>query len=286
MTELPGAAVAVDEVDGPLAGFTIGVTSERRAEEFITALERKGAAVRHAPTMRIVPLVDDDLLHAATDRVLAVPVDVAVITTGQGFRGWLSAAREWGIGEGLLERFAGAEVIVRGPKAKGAVRGEGLTEGWAAPGESIAEMREYLLERGVDGKQVAVQLHGERLPEFVGALVAAGASVVEAQPYRWKRPSDVDAVFRLVDSAIDGELDALAFTSAPAAANLMNLAREHGRQDELLAALRGPVLCACVGPVTAAPLVEYGVPIVRPERERLGALVKLIAAELPVRRRT
>lgn len=284
MTEQPGYAVAIDAADRPLTGFTVGVTAERRAEEFITALERKGAVVRHAPTIRIVPLVDDDLLRAATDEVIAEPLDVVVLTTGQGFRGWVSAAREWGVGERLLEQFAAAEVIVRGPKAKGAVRGEGLAEAWSAPGESIAEMREYLLERGVDGRRVAVQLHGAPLPEFVGALVHAGATVVEAQPYRWKRPSDVDAVFRLVDGAISGDVDALAFTSAPAAANLLNLVREHGRYDELFEALRGPVLCACVGPVTAAPLVEHGIPVVRPDRERLGALVKLIAAELPARR--
>ncbi|MEU3627077.1 uroporphyrinogen-III synthase, partial [Amycolatopsis coloradensis] len=50
-----------------------------------------------------------------------------------------------------------------------------------------------------------------------------------------------------------------------------------------LAALRGPVLCACVGPVTAAPLEAAGVPTVQPERQRLGALVKLLVAELRIR---
>lgn len=276
--------MAVGAAERPLAGFTIGVTAERRAEEFITALQRKGADVVHAPTIRIVPLVDDDLLRAATDEVLAERVDVAVITTGQGFRGWLSAAGEWGLGDRLLDRFGGADVIVRGPKAKGAVRGEGLTETWAAPGESIADMRDYLLERGVDGQRIAVQLHGAPLPDFIGSLVGAGASVVEAQPYRWKRPADVDAVFRLVDQAIAGEVHALAFTSAPAAANLLNLAREHGRFDELRAALEERVICACVGPVTAAPLVDEGIRVIRPERERLGALVKLIATEVPALR--
>lgn len=273
--------MAVGAADRPLAGFTIGVTAERRAEEFITALQRKGADVVHAPTIRIVPLVDDDLLRAATDEVLAERVDVAVITTGQGFRGWLSAAGEWGLGDRLLDQFGAADVIVRGPKAKGAVRGEGLTETWAAPGESIADMRDYLLERGVDGQRIAVQLHGAPLPDFIGSLIGAGASVVEAQPYRWKRPADVDAVFRLVDQAIAGEVHALAFTSAPAAANLLNLAREHGRFDEFREALEERVICACVGPVTAAPLVDEGIRVIRPERERLGALVKLIAAEVP-----
>ncbi|GAA5128505.1 uroporphyrinogen-III synthase [Haloechinothrix salitolerans] len=270
---------------GPLAGFTVGVTAERRADDFITALERRGATVRHAPTIRIVPLVDDDQLRAATDAVLADPIDLAVMTTGQGFRGWITAAREWGVGDALLRRFGAARLVVRGPKAKGAVRGEELTEEWSAPEETNAEVLDYLLERGVAGLRVAVQLHGAPLPEFVGALTEAGASVVEAQPYRWLPPVDVDAVIRLVDGAIAGDVDALAFTSAPAAANLLTLAREHDRQGPLLAAMRAHVVCACVGPVTAAPLVEQNVPVIQPERQRLGALVKLIATELPTRKR-
>src|SRR4029079_12827743 len=35
----------------PLAGFTIGVTADRRADEQIQLLERKGATVLHGPTI-------------------------------------------------------------------------------------------------------------------------------------------------------------------------------------------------------------------------------------------
>ena len=84
----------------------------------------------------------------------------------------------------------------------------------------------------------------------------------------------------LIDAAVAGELGALAFTSAPAAANFLTLARESGRYDELLAALRGPLVCACVGPVTAAPLEAAGVETLQPDRQRLGALVKLLVTTL------
>jgi uroporphyrinogen-III synthase len=39
-------------------------------------------------------------------------------------------------------------------------------------------------------------------------------------------------------------------------------------------------VCACVGPVTAAPLEEAGVRTLQPERQRLGALVKLLVTTL------
>jgi uroporphyrinogen-III synthase len=42
-------------------------------------------------------------------------------------------------------------------------------------------------------------------------------------------------------------------------------------------------MAACVGPVTAGPLVEQRVPVVQPERFRMGALIKSISDELPRR---
>ena len=50
----------------PLAGFTVGVTAARRADELGAMLERRGATVRHAPALRIVPLADDSDLRSAT----------------------------------------------------------------------------------------------------------------------------------------------------------------------------------------------------------------------------
>ncbi|PRX44193.1 uroporphyrinogen-III synthase [Prauserella shujinwangii] len=266
---------------GELSGVTIGVTAERRAEEFIGALERHGATVWHAPTIHIVPLPGDERLRAATEDVVAGAADLVAVTTGQGFRGWVSAAEEWGLADELLATLGRARLFVRGPKAKGAVRGQGLTEAWSAPGETNRELFERLLAEGVRGRRVAVQLHGAPLPEYTGALREAGASVVEVQPYRWQWPADLTPAYRLLDGVLAGQVRALAFTSAPATANLLTLARDGGRLDALLAALRERVLCACVGPVTAAPLTDLGVPTRQPERQRLGALVKLLVAELP-----
>ncbi|KAA9155042.1 uroporphyrinogen-III synthase [Amycolatopsis acidicola] len=263
-----------------LSGVTIGVTAERRAEEFIGALERNGATVRHAPLIHIVPLPDDSELLAATETVLSQGIDALAVTTGAGFRGWLEAAEGWGLGSRLLDTLGRARIFTRGPKGKGAVRGHGLTEEWSAPEESNRQLFAHLLDAGVSGLRVAVQLHGSPLTEHTRALAAAGARLIEVQPYRWEWPADLAPANRLLDGVLDRHVQALAFTSAPATANLLSLARERGRYDELLQALQGDVVCACVGPVTAAPLTDVGIPTLQPERQRLGALVKLLVAEL------
>jgi uroporphyrinogen-III synthase len=269
----------------PLAGFTVGVTAARRAEELAAMLERRGATVLHGPALRIVPLADDADLHAATRALIAAPPDITVATTGIGFRGWVEAAEGWGIGEELLAALGSGTLLARGPKARGAIRAGGLQDAWSPASESSAEVLEYLLDKGVDGVRIAVQLHGEPLPDVVEALTLAGAEVVQVPVYRWAPPLDLGPLDGLTDAVLAGRVDVVAFTSAPAAASLLARAAERGVRDDVLAALRGPVLALCVGPVTAAPLEAHDVPTTQPHRSRLGAMVRHLETELPTRAR-
>ncbi len=280
---LPEAPPGV-EAPLPLAGYTVAVTAARRREELGALLARRGARVVYAPAIRIVPLADDAELVAATREVLARPVDLVVATTGVGFRGWLEAADAWDLP--LVEHLRGARVLARGPKARGAIRGGGLVDAWSPASESSAEVLEHLLsgaEGPLQGRRIAVQLHGDPLPDFVEALRATGAEVLTVPVYRWVLPEDVTPVHRLVRSVVAGTVDAVTFTSAPAAASLLTVAGELGLRAELVAALASGVLSVAVGPVTAGPLDDAGIPSVQPERARLGALAREVVARLPER---
>ncbi|MEO8887692.1 MAG: uroporphyrinogen-III synthase [Jatrophihabitantaceae bacterium] len=267
---------------GPLAGYTIGITAARRREEFGAALERHGGRIVYGPAIRIVPLADDTELLAATKRCVDAPLDFAVATTGIGFRGWLEAAGSWGLAAPLTQHLAGATLLARGPKARGAIRAAGLREAWSPDSESSAEVLEHLLEGpDLSGRRIAVQLHGDPLAEFVAALRARGADVIEVPVYRWVLPADVGPLRRLLESTAAAALDCVAFTSAPAATSFLHLADDQGIGAAVHAALRNEVVAACVGPVTAGPLVEAGLPTVQPERGRLGALVREIVEQVP-----
>ncbi|MEU2660120.1 uroporphyrinogen-III synthase [Streptomyces sp. NPDC007325] len=270
---------------GPLAGFTVGVTAARRADELIALLRRRGAAVVHGPALRIVPLADDTELLTATKEIIGNTPDVVVATTAIGFRGWVEAAEGWGYGTELLDALRGVELLARGPKVKGAVRAAGLTESWSPSSESMAEVLDRLLAEGVAGRRIALQLHGEPLPGFVEALTAAGASVVGVPVYRWMPPEDLGPLDRLIDAVVAGSVDAVAFTSAPAAASLFARAAERGVRERVVEALRHETLAVCVGPVTALPLQAEAIPTYQPERFRLGPLVQLLCTELPARSR-
>lgn len=269
----------------PLAGFCVAVTAARRREELAGLLSRRGARVVSAPAIRIVPLADDAELLAATRACLAAPLDAVVATTGIGFRGWIEAADGWGLGERLVAHLGGARLLARGPKARGAIRAAGLVDAWSPPSESSSEVLDHLLSQDVAGRRIAVQLHGEPLPDFVETLRAADADVVEVPVYRWSPPEDPAPLSRLVDLIADRQVDAVTFTSAPAVASLLRAARDKGREDDLLRGFGADVLAACVGPVTAGPLERAGIRTVQPERARLGSLVRAVVQELPARAR-
>lgn len=277
---------ACDGGPEPLDGFTVGVTAARRADELGTLLERRGARVVHAPAMRMVPLVDEGEVRQATERCLQRPPDMVIVTTGIGLRGWLDAAEGWGASTPLLDTLRKAQLLARGPKARGAVRAAGLPDAWSPESESSAELLQHLIaspDMPLEGARVAVQLHGQPLPGFLQGLRDAGADVVEVPVYRWTAPRDTTPLRNLLEAIRTRAVDAVTFTSAPAVASMLALAEERGIREELLDSLRGHVLAACVGPITYAPLADLDVPAVCPRRFRLGALVRQLSHAMPAR---
>ena len=159
----------------PLTGFRVAVTSARRADELSALLTRRGAAVTCAAAIAMVPLPDDDELREHTEALIEVPPDVVIATTGIGFRGWVEAADGWGLANDLLIALGKARIVSRGPKATGALRAAGLPEEWSPDSESSRELVHYLVEGGIAGQRIAVQLHGatddwDPFPEFLDEL--------------------------------------------------------------------------------------------------------------------
>ena len=267
-------------VEGSLAGFRIGVTSDRRSADLIDALERRGATVMHAPALKIAPVAADLPLVEDTQQIIAARPDYAVITTAYGLRRWSEAADAAGVGEALLAVLGESKIYVRGPKARGAVRAAGLTDAGISADETTASLVNMMLGLELRGKTVAVQLHGYTDYRQLDRLRRAGADVLTATPYRWVKPAGANQLPRLIEAVCNGGLDVVTFTSAPAVDAVLSTASEMGCRDAFLAALRGPVAAAVVGPVTAQPLVEAGVSPLIPERFRMGALIRLVGEYL------
>ena len=265
---------------GQLAGFRIGVTSDRRSGDLIDAFERRGATVFHAPALKIAPIAEDVELLSDTSAMVAARPDLFIITTAYGMRRWFEVADATGLGAQLSEVLESARILARGPKAVGAVRAAGLEEVQVSASETTASLVDAVETSGLTGRRVAIQLHGYTDEVQLARLRDLSAAVWTVTPYRWVKPTAHDRLPKLIEATCARQLDALTFTSAPGAEATLAVARELGRLSEFVDALTDDVLAAAVGPVTAAPLQAAGAVVLMPDRYRLGALIRLVTEEL------
>ncbi|HEX5908515.1 MAG TPA: uroporphyrinogen-III synthase [Propionibacteriaceae bacterium] len=266
-----------------LRGFRIGVTSDRRSADLIAALERRGAQVMHAPALMIVPNDQDDSLIIQTRTLITARPDVVLVTTGYGMRRWLEVADAAGLGAELTATLEAARIFARGPKAHGAVRAAGLLDAQTSDLDTTASLVDAVIAAGLSNRRVAVQLHGYTDEIALSRLAEISDCVMTVTPYRWARPNPPERLARLIRAACQRQLEALTFTSAPAAAATLEAAEALRVRREFVQAHSDYVASAAVGPVTAEPLREAGIDPVVPDRYRLGALVRLVTEELTQR---
>ncbi len=152
-------------------------------------------------------------------------------------------------------------------------------------------MLRYLIDKGVEGQRIAVQLHGatERLrtrsPKFLDELRAGGAEVVPIPgPLPW-HPRHRDGDFdQMVNRYRRTAFDASQFLLGNGCGLGADARHRDGyRRPGCWQRWRTDVHAMCVGPVTARPSASrLGVPTSAPERMRLGALARHITDELPL----
>lgn len=259
---------------GALEGFTVGVTADRRHDEQIELLQRRGARVLHGPTIRTLPLAEDEQLMAATEDVIARPPDIAVFITALGVRSWLGAAESHGRGEELLDALRSAHIVARGAKAVGALMTAGLDVSWTAPSATSEEVVEHVRSMTEPHSRVALQVDGERGAPYAERF--SGLDLVIVHPYIWTLPQDLAPAQRVATAIAERSVDAVTFTSRPALGNLLAIADDAGVGAKVRAHLsNGTVQPVCVGHVSAARARSEGFgSVVSPRTDRLGAMVQ------------
>lgn len=285
-------------VPGPLTGFTVGITADRRWEEQAALFERRGAAVIHGPAIRTLPVGAESPLRRATEDLIARPPDVLIANTGLGIRSWFAAADTWGLGRALDAALGRARIYARGPKASGAIHAAGLEVVARARSERLSELVDLVIEHVQPGHRVVLQSDGgaDSLSASAPAraevrrLRRAGAEVVTLHVYRWTLPDDRGPAIRLAEAVISGRVHAVTFTAGPAIRNWLLMAAERGMEDDLRRALTdGRTVVGCVGPVCAEVAASEGLlspNLVQPDAYRLGPLVRTVTDRLAPRRVT
>lgn len=256
----------------PLTGRTIVVTrAQHQADEFVAELEQYGARVMVCPTIEISALDSYELLDEAIEHLYGY--DWIIFTSVNGVDHFFARLHASGhetseldelkvcaIGEATAERLSDLHVHVD------VVPDEFKAEGVFAELERFVGGRDNLSKLNVLIPRASVAR--DYLPR---ALQEAGARVDVVPAYRTSLPADLDR--GRVAAMLSGDADCIAFTSASTVKNLGQLFDTQDLSEPLAA-----VVVACIGDVTSATAVEFGLRVeIQPAEFTIPALVRAIA---------
>ena len=265
-----------------LGGLRVAAFESRRAAEMARMLESAGAEAYVSPTMREVPLLENQAVLDFAARLIAGEFDVVIFTTGVGFRLLL---REL-VGKLTQADFIAALVkvttIARGPKPVAAMKEAGLSPTIKIPEPNtwrdiVAGFREHV--SNVQGARVAVQEYGIPNPELYAALQSLGATITSVPVYQWAMPEDMAPLQANIGRIVAGQIDVALFCSARQAVHLLEAADGMGMEGSLRDALQRVVI-GSIGPATTEMLHACNLHVdLEPEHPRLGHLVMEAAAK-------
>ena len=270
--------MGTQSTDRPLEGWRVGVTADRRADQQVEALCRRGADVVRGCTMHTVDLSDDPRLREVSRSLVDEPPDAVVLQTGMGLNMWLEAMDGTEVGADLRSTLQTTEVLARGPKAVSAARRADLEVAWSAPNELFSQIVDHVAATG-GRRRIALQVDGTDEESLAAPLATSCGEVVVVPVYRWALPYDTRPAEALVSLICDGEVDAVTFTTRQAAVHLVDVAEAQGRRRDLVEALDGTrVVPVSVGPVCSEAMRALGITgVVEPERARLVAMLDALA---------
>jgi uroporphyrinogen-III synthase len=241
-----------------LDGARILILETREEAQFSRLLGDQGAEVLACPMFVIHDAPDPAPVAAWIERCIAAPFDDLVLTTGEGLRRLIAAARRFGREKELIEAIAKARAYTRGPKPGRALREIGLAPHATTQlptSEGIAAM---LAHEDLAGHRVGLQLYPDKEHgALIAAIVARGAAVDPVLPYVYDPQAADDNILKAIDEMERGRIDAIALTSSGQARRLFETAQAHGCEDRLRTAL-GRTRIAAVGPVVIEELATHG----------------------------
>lgn len=249
----------------------------RRRDEMRQLLERFGAIATVAPSMREVPLQQNQPAFDFADQLVAGAFDAVIFLTGVGTRALLELICTRFDRQQVLDSLDRCVIIVRGPKPVAVLREWKVRIDHRAPEPNTWRELVQMLDAAqvaLAGRRVAVQEYGKPSAELCDALQQRRAEVCAVPVYRWMLPEDTAPLEAAVRGTLAGEFDVLMFTSAFQLTSVLEIADRLGVRDAWLDAANRCVI-ASIGPTASETLREAGLsPDLEPSHPKMGHLVK------------
>jgi len=260
----------------PLENITVAILEHRYTKEFSTLFERLGANVHACPLLEEKPVENRSELQNFVRHAASGNLDAMIFLTGVGARFLVAEAESMGLKDDFLKALGRLLIVVRGPKPVAALRQLGVHIDVIPENPTTEGVIETLRNRDMKGFRVGIQLYGTPNPQLVLALEAKGATVTPVQVYAYGAASDSSAVNTLISRIVDGQIQVVAFTSAPQVRMLFDFATQAGLAGPLVKALKSLTI-ASIGEVTNRALAERNLtPEIVPSQMKMGALAQAV----------
>lgn len=263
-----------------LQGLKVVSFESRRSKEMAELIRRYGGEPIVAPSLRELPLGENDAALQLLPELEAGKFDLLILMTGVGTRM---------LNEVLLTRYSQerisaalrrARLIARGPKPVAALKELGLQPDMTVPEPNTWREVLAILDPGwaLRGKRIAIQEYGISSRDLVLGLETRGAAVVSIPIYRWALPEDLAPLRQAITRILEGQADLVLFTNATQVEHLFRIAAEDKVDDWLQRAFSRMVV-GSVGPICTEALEQFGVkPDFEPAHPKMGVLVAEAAA--------
>lgn len=251
-------------------------------------IERFGGSACVAPSMQEVPIETNAPAVQALRQIIDGQVQWLVLLTGVGTDAMLELAKSQNLEADLLDAMRRVPLLIRGPKPAAVLKRLDLKYRLKAPEPNT--WRELLAAMDAAGisvqdQTVAVQEYGIPNEELYDGLRQRGATVLPVAVYRWALPDDLQPLQQAIQQTVDGQLDALVFTSAQQVRHVLQVAEQMQQRDAWLEAASLQVI-ASIGPTCSEALQEVGLPVTFEAcPPKMGPLVRGVIAQILVSRR-
>lgn len=266
----------------------VALLEARMRPELARLVEKHGGEPVCVPALEERPEADDAKTTRIVTGLANGDYDVAVFMTGIAASLLFEGAERIGRRGELVAGLRRVTTVCRGPKPTAALRGFGVTPTLTAR-ESLTSRESFTSAEVIDalgalklvGSRVLLFHHGERADSLAETLIARQAIVDEQWLYRWHPPADSSRLEWLVQSLIEGQVDALAITCQVQFRHLFEVAERLGLSHELVRALNERIIVAAVGPTCQAILQVHGVEVdVVPDHPKMGPLIVALMRHL------
>jgi uroporphyrinogen-III synthase len=245
----------------------------RRPTEIATLVRNQGGDAFVAPSMREVPLENNQDAFCFFDRLAAGEFDMVILLTGVGARA-LNRVIAVRYGETALpDRLQQVAVVARGPKPAAVLREWNVPIAVLVPEPNTwRELLAAIADR--PERRIAVQEYGVTNERLIDALRQRGCDVTQVRVYQWDLPEELGPLQDAARRLAAGKIDVVLFTTSAQIPHLLRVARDLGLEQETRRGLERAVI-ASIGPTTSETLEEFGFPAdVTPSHPKMGFLVR------------